>query len=105
MATGEGVPAIPWPVRSAGARDACVAGFGSGQGGRRCVNLWFFRPINHVAPRFSTGHGVLKRRVCDVQRDVGKPSEFADGRLKGPRDGLQGVALGAALDVPIWAVR
>jgi hypothetical protein len=57
--------------------------FGGGQGRRRSVDLWFFRPIEDVAPRLTTGHGVPFHWVCELQRDIVKPREFAERHLEG----------------------
>jgi hypothetical protein len=57
-----------------------------GQGRRRYVDLWFLTPIEDVALRFSTGHGVPFRWVCELQRDVVKPGEFAEWHLEGTHD-------------------
>ncbi len=54
-----------------------------GQGRRRSVDLWFFRPIEDVALRFTTGHGVPFHWVRDTQRDVVNPREFAEWHLEG----------------------
>ena len=52
--------------RVAKCQGTAPGGGSRGQGRRRSVDLWFFRPIDVVSPRFSTCHGVPFRWVCDL---------------------------------------
>ena len=74
------------PLQDRGFRSGLLLRSGPrGQGRRRSVDLWVFRPIVDVALRPSTGHGVPFRWVCDTQRDVVTPREFAEWHLEGTR--------------------
>jgi hypothetical protein len=67
-----------------------------------------------VALRFSTGHGVPFHRVCELQRDVVKPREFAEWHLEGTqrigcgvltwnlRWGIHAAAAGARINSPCF---
>ena len=68
------------------AKEPPQGGGSRGQGRRRSVDLWFFRPIADVALRFSTGHGVPFHWVCELQRDVVKPCEFAEWHPAGTQE-------------------